>query len=237
MTYEKAMPYIDGTKIITNLALIPKIEPHFFSHTGFVPDMFIDVFPKSFRYIAFNRDKSMFYCSPSTLNPYFDIHRTNEIEKVEILTSCAGDGSLVGALLFGTVGAIVGSNNKKSRIALRIHLKNSQCPFYDFYILLQPLSPKDRYYIEALDIAKRIFGQLSSFIETIAPPSQDADINAIEKMRQYKSLMDDGIITHEEFEVKKKQLLNCSQPEFGEPQRQSGSFNSCRRQIGDASKK
>jgi predicted Zn-dependent peptidase len=38
-------------------------------------------------------------------------------------------------------------------------------------------------------------------------PTEDTEIRNAQAIREYKKLMDEGIITAEEFEAKKKQLL------------------------------
>jgi hypothetical protein len=44
---------------------------------------------------------------------------------------------------------------------------------------------------------------------TVAPqPAIDTESNNMEKLKKYKDLLDSGIITQEEFEAKKKQLLD-----------------------------
>lgn len=53
--------------------------------------------------------------------------------------------------------------------------------------------------------ASGLFGKLGKKAEKETPPEEDP----IKKIKEYKELLDMGILTQEEFDAKKKELLNC----------------------------
>lgn len=57
------------------------------------------------------------------------------------------------------------------------------------------------------DIAKEIKLYIENRIATKYQPSVNSKVDGPEEIRQYKQLYDDGIITKEEFEAKKKEIL------------------------------
>ena len=117
-------------------------------------------------------------------------------------------GAIIGGIIAGDVGAIIGSRpeisstgisteirEKDNRIlVIRKHdgeHKTNMLGLYDDLIKILPT--KDALYISvhpASDTSKQEVGQ-----------------DTITELRKYKELLDDGIITEEEFTAKKKQLL------------------------------
>lgn len=126
-------------------------------------------------------------------------------------------GAIAGKLMFGDVGAIIGSragtgvhiNEIKSEaiehdnryVVLRYEKKNgSYCDLqleHRCYGILNELIPEKEYSHVSLKRVKK---------EEAEMPLNNKEI-PVEQLRQLKSLLDEGIITQEDFDLKKKQLL------------------------------
>ena len=68
----------------------------------------------------------------------------------------------------------------------------------------------DLIYRDAFKEAQSTLAALDSITHNVLPieKAQNDSFDATEELRKYKSLLDDGIITLEEFDAKKKQLLD-----------------------------
>lgn len=122
--------------------------------------------------------------------------------------------ALVGAAIAGKVGAIIGAstggktNEFVDHLGLIINLTDGS----NFEIKL--LRGKTK--INSM-LAKSAYSELSGLISILESwkyqssndrVNQNADLDIPDEIKKYKNLADDGIISTEEFEVKKKQLLN-----------------------------
>lgn len=128
--------------------------------------------------------------------------------------------AVAGGVLFGGAGAIVGgvtghkkSNNICTSLRIKVTLRNAHCDnIYISFINcetkksgflyqtcynnaqiclseLEIISDKNKYAMQQVDV-------------------QTAEISPADEILKYKKLYDEGIITQEEFDAKKKQLLN-----------------------------
>lgn len=169
-------------------------------------------------------DKEMFAV---TTVPLSDIISFQLVGKVDRVTSTSGGGggsigpniggAIVGGLLFGGVGALLGAQagagvnvnpiqstttEYDTRKTL-INLKNAdgvaeirELPFYYAEMLTKIIPEKEFSFLQA--------ERNSSTAPVKEKPQND---NAIEAIKKFKELLDMGIITQEEFDAKKKQLL------------------------------
>ena len=132
-----------------------------------------------------------------------------------------GMGSAVaGGLLFGGVGAVVGSNvgKKTSRTViksmnLRISLNNKYKQQIDVDFLPPGMEVKIGSGIYG--IYKAQANNAISFLDTLCSKAnvtmssiRSAAVSSADEILKFKNLLDAGIITPEEFEAKKKELLN-----------------------------
>ena len=138
-----------------------------------------------------------------------------------IISGNAGK-AVVGALLFGVAGAVVGASAKRKKrdvctsLLVKLVVKDYASP--DFYISLitAETNKQSQAYANAYGIAQKIASKLQLIIDennsarTPSLPASDdlhSGVDPVQEIRRYKELYDDGIITQEEFEAKKKQLL------------------------------
>lgn len=153
-----------------------------------------------------------------TIYSYTDIIDYELIENEETITKGGLGRAAAGGILFGGVGAVVGgvTGGKKSKaicssLRLRITVRDMNNPavFVDF---IKVDTKKSSFvYKEMFNQAHQcvatlqlICDQLEAEQSVAAAPS---GLSAAEEIKQFKDLLDQGIITQEEFEGKKKQLL------------------------------
>ena len=130
--------------------------------------------------------------------------------------------SLVGGLAFGAVGAVIGSSAGRKvtstceSLRIKITVRNYHSPAFYIDFIKSPLKKGNEYspYGVLLKQAHDIMSKLMLIAESLDNASTDnsemhtASRNPAEEIRQFKALLDEGIITQEEFDRKKQQLLN-----------------------------
>lgn len=130
--------------------------------------------------------------------------------------------AVVGGLLFGSTGAIVGAQTRKSQhicssLYLNVYLKNTPNPFEKMEFITQDVNRYSNAYTNKLEEAKKaalFFDYIIKLNENQTPQQSNNAGNTTnqldipDQIRKYKALADDGIITQEEFEAAKKKLLS-----------------------------
>lgn len=150
------------------------------------------------------------------------IYSFSEVLDFEILDnggSVASGGigrAVVGGALFGGVGAIVGGSTRKqknicSSLRLRVGLKDTypQNLYFDF--ISMDTDRSSSVYDTFMEFANNLmsfFNNEIKKIESQSKSSNNSKMNPYEELIELKKLLDLGIVTQEEFDQKKKQLLN-----------------------------
>ena len=153
----------------------------------------------------------------------FFIFSYDQIADCELLEDNAVVGSVgsavAGGALFGAAGAIVGSNTGRKGVcmslAIKLTVRNCEKAAFLINIIDQKLEKSSEWYRECYRHAQEIMSKLSLIISETKSQSEGEKesggkyvVSVADEIRKFKELMDDGIITKEEFEAKKKQLLN-----------------------------
>jgi hypothetical protein len=156
--------------------------------------------------------------NPKVYN-YSDIVDFELLEDGESITKGGIGRAVAGGLLFGGVGAVVGgvTGGKKSKAickSLKIKITVNDINNPVVYInLLTTETKKDSFTYKTVYKATQ---ECLSVLELICKGQERTESNNINTQTQassadeilkFKSLLDSGIITQEEFEAKKKQLL------------------------------
>lgn len=131
--------------------------------------------------------------------------------------------ALVGGILFGSTGAIVGSTTRKQKklcesLCIKLTLKDYEEPSYYINFVEKPVDVGSEYYKDVVKKAQDMMSKLQLITSSMSAPVQEdtgksmggsAETNAdpIAEIRGYKALYDEGILTEEEFQQKKKQIL------------------------------
>ena len=161
--------------------------------------------------------------SRSKTYSYKDI---SDFELIEDDVSLASGGlarAAVGGVLFGGAGAIVGAvtgtNTAKGacrslRVKIGLLGEDSGVEYID--IITVRTEKKDRLYEDALKCGHEILLGLQSACDYVKqhkkeePISVAAPFSEADEILKFKNLLDMGVITQEEFDAKKKQLLGIN---------------------------
>ena len=119
----------------------------------------------------------------------------------------------VGGLLFGGVGAIVGGGLGKQqrdlvqKLGIRIATKVPYMSHIEIPILVSETKLNGILYRSCKETALKILSLLDQITSSPEHQSLDTSASSADEIMKFKKLLDDGIITAEEFEAKKRQLL------------------------------
>lgn len=162
------------------------------------------------------------------MKPDDKIFRFEELRSYELLeddSEVSGGGvgrAVVGGVLFGGVGAVVGgmTGKKKSKkvvetLVLKINLNDLDFPCIMVPYINKSMKTTDNNYKKAYGAAQESISCLELIIDIMnkqqtavpAQQQQQAQDDPVEQVKKLKELMDAGILSGEEFEAKKKQLL------------------------------
>ena len=129
--------------------------------------------------------------------------------------------AVAGGVLFGGLGAVVGAvtGGKKSKgvcnsMKLRVTLKNAHVDTVYITFITAETKTKSFLYKAAQDSAQSCISTLEIIGDYNNTQNQNVTINTItnatsdaDEILKFKNLLDTGVITQEEFDAKKKQIL------------------------------
>lgn len=153
---------------------------------------------------------------------HFTVFSYDQIISYELLEdagSMASGGlgrAAVGGYLFGGVGAVVGGLTRSykgtcTRLQIKLTVKDYSAPAF-FITIIDSATKKDSVaYQKYIKEAESIISKLMLIVRNreagyVERPSANTE-SVADQIRSFKALLDDGIITQEEFDAKKKQLL------------------------------
>ncbi|ENY8920602.1 TPA: SHOCT domain-containing protein [Clostridioides difficile] len=141
-----------------------------------------------------------------------DITGFELLEDGETVTKGGIGSALAGGVLFGGTGAIVGSvvGKKKTKkiienLQIKLTLKAISEPVAYINLISGKTKTNSIGYERAYEDAQEILSVLSIILKDTENNSNNSNADEILK---YKNLLDLGAITEEEFNIKKKELLN-----------------------------
>jgi len=152
---------------------------------------------------------------------YDDILSFDLIDEGTTVTSGGLGRALVGGALFGPLGALVGGttgkkkqNTKCERLQVSLTINNQASPIAYMDIVTVPLPRKSMAFQNALKDAEKIMSKLEVIChenEAVSQYNQQqyiaAPVSGADEIMRFKALADSGVISQEEFETKKRQLL------------------------------
>jgi len=150
---------------------------------------------------------------------YNDIVDFELLEDGESITKGGLGRAVAGGLLFGGVGAVVGgvTGGKKTKkicnsLKIKITVNDMANPAVYVNFITTATKTSNFLYKAAYNSAQECLSTLqlicNSMDEQVVFVNQiDNSLSAADEIIKFKSLLDSGIITTEEFEAKKKQLL------------------------------
>jgi hypothetical protein len=122
--------------------------------------------------------------------------------------------AFVGGLLFGGIGAIAGASMGKKQItscksmSILITVNDSENPQIKLPFITSETKTDSLGYKMLINKAKETMAMIE-FMQNKSKELSAVQHNsdAVDSLKEYKQLLDDGIITQDEFSAKKKQLL------------------------------
>lgn len=149
---------------------------------------------------------------------YSDIVDFELLEDGETITKGGLGRAVAGGLLFGGVGAVVGgvTGGKKSKsvcnsLKIKITVRNMNNPVIYINFLTAPAKKDSFTYKTMYKSAQECLSVLQLICDSQdANPAENNSVpqaSAADEILKFKNLLDSGVITQEEFEAKKKQLL------------------------------
>lgn len=147
--------------------------------------------------------------------------RYNQIVSFELLedgdsvTSGGVGRALAGAVLFGPTGAIVGgvTRAKKTKaictsLQIKITVRGYKSPSIYVPLIEKQINTSDIRYKQAYKDAQDILSMLQIIADKNSSHAQSPAqaVSSADEIRKFKQLLDDGIITEEEFSQKKREL-------------------------------
>ena len=171
------------------------------------------------KYISFDeRNKLWTISGYNILFKYEDILSYELLEDGESITKGGLGEALVGGALFGGAGAIVGgiTGKKKTKkeineFRIKIITRNEFYPeVYINFLIAGSIKSGSMTYKGYKDAAQKIITELTLITDSLSGNESLNDVAMIsgaDEIVKYKKLFDDGIITQEEFDAQKRQLL------------------------------
>lgn len=143
---------------------------------------------------------------------YDDIISFELLENGNSVTKGGLGSAVVGGALFGGVGAIVGAGagKKKGRreiteFRIKIITRNQFIPeVYINFLTAGKVMSDSFLYKSYVNSAQSVLSALTIMTDKA---TSGENVSAADEILKYKNLLDQGILTQEEFEIKKKQLL------------------------------
>ncbi|EGO2804191.1 SHOCT domain-containing protein, partial [Enterococcus faecalis] len=137
---------------------------------------------------------------------YTDIFVGGNIKKHHGITR-----AVVGGVLAGPVGALVGAGTggkeftSIKQLGVMLHLPNNQTVKY---MLITTETKTDSMIGKGLmDKYNELIAKLDQILKTNSSNKDNTVLSSADEIRKFKALLDDGIITKQEFEIKKRELL------------------------------
>lgn len=150
------------------------------------------------------------------------IHKYEDIVDFELIddgiTKVSGGlgKAVAGGVLFGAVGAVVGGATAKRKqssictdLRIKITLKDMTEPTVYITFISGQMKRDSTLFKMSMNFAQECISLLQVMCDSVQPPAAESagQISQADEIKKFKDLLDSGIITQEEFDAKKKQLL------------------------------
>lgn len=162
----------------------------------------------------------------STGDKIYSFSELIDFELLEDDISIASGGlgrAFVGGVAFGGVGAIVGAATGKkttkkqiTQLILKININNLETPCIMIPYIISPTKTTSKEYKEAFNTSHQVMSALNVITNQKENSQEEQEnetintdiIDEFETIKKLKELLDMGIISDQEFETKKKEILN-----------------------------
>lgn len=142
-----------------------------------------------------------------TLFSYDQIVSFELLENGESVASGGIGRAALGGILFGGVGASTRSYKSVcEELKIKVTVKDYKDPAFYIPLIIIGTNKSSSEYKEKMKMAQNILSKLQ-LITSASAPEKTETMDKFEEIRKYKNLLDEGIISQEDFENKKKELL------------------------------
>ena len=147
---------------------------------------------------------------------FMDIVSVDVVEDGNSAISGNVGSTIIGGILFGGIGAIAGAAKGKKikkickTLEIEMRFDSLNEPVRQLVYIDKTTKTDSFIYEKAMQNLKEVYDILNYVVIQNKKCSEhplEKQISPMDDIRKYKALFDDGIITQEEFEMKKKQLL------------------------------
>lgn len=114
-------------------------------------------------------------------------------------------GAIIGGIIAGDAGAVIGSQHNKGQIVSNTEHFDER--FVELYYEENGSTQKMKMSITAYSLLEKWIPEKEYDFVLSNVSSNEPETDKFEEIKKYKSLLDEGIISQEEFENKKKELL------------------------------
>ena len=173
------------------------------------------------KYVSFDEPNKLWKisCAPyaAVIFSYDDIISYELLEDGECIIKGGLGSAIVGGALFGEIGAVVGgltgsktTQREINEYQIKVITKNQLFPeAYINFLLAGSVKSGSLLHNNYKTAAQRILTELTIITDSLKSQGNQATntVSDADEILKYKKLCDDGIITQEEFEAKKRQLL------------------------------
>lgn len=169
--------------------------------------------------VAFD-DKSMeFFCTDGDLVDFFKYENIVDYELLQnggSISKGSVGSAIVGGALFGATGAIVGAASGPrttvdvcDSLCIKITLRDTYKQIAYINFITKRIPTNLPAYKEAYVAAQNCMSLFKLACDKVEPARDEGtgSLSQADEIRKFKQLLDDGIITEEEFQMKKRQLL------------------------------
>ncbi len=146
-----------------------------------------------------------------TMFSYDQIVSFELLENGESVASGGVGRAALGGILFGGVGAVVGASTRSYKsvceeLKIKVTVKDYKDPAFYIPVIVLETNKSSSVYKERMKMAQNILSKLQ-LITNSSNNKKSVSEDKFDEIRKYKALLDDGIISQEDFENKKKELL------------------------------
>lgn len=153
------------------------------------------------------------------------VYKFNQLSNYELIengSSVTSGGlgigrAVVGGVIAGPVGAIIGGVTKQKKhtdmienLTILVSFKNAQ-PNTQILTYINKKQEKNQSYEKALLKARETLSGFDTIVASMANNGSSAamknELSSADEIRKFKELLEEGIITQEEFDAKKQELL------------------------------
>ena len=214
----KKQHHVCATRYNDNLVLMENVQPKLRIHT----DSDVNKSKSFFEQLINTNAENLFAISVIPIDNIVSYQLIGDVEHVAIVSGGGGyggkpslSGAAIGGLLFGDAGAIIGAQTGfcidpiestikefDSRVTM-LNLKNAEgqveireLPYYYSELFMKVIPEKDFNYLQAIKNA-----------ETTVQSQNASALNMVEEMKQLKELLDLNLISQEEYDLKRQQIL------------------------------